>query len=369
MVNKAMLSMLCSAFPGEVICYASKSAMSHLDTRGCLKIKYLYVNSVNGKLAVLLRYFTSTIYNIFILLSSHSDDLLFYNYNNVFSLKALDLINRFKKTKIIICCHGEMEFLSLKSSGSQLYKKIMSGLVRSYFNKDNRHPSNGMYFIVLSDVALKNIKPYLSEELYSRFFSIDHPVLSLGSQPYISRMSECGNVDRINLGTVGILNEHKGGSLYQQLIKKVNKKRHDICFHIIGHIQCDPEPFKALDVVIPEKTNEPLPDYLFLEKVNRLDFILYFYSSDKYRLTSSGALLDAIRFRKPVIALRNEYFEYFFKKYGELGYLVDSIDEMEDLIVNLNKLNRVFDFDGVAEKLSLENLQSQFNNIIVRLAQ
>lgn len=48
MVNKTMLQMLCRAFPGEVVCYASKSAIPHLDTSECRNVKKLYVNAENG---------------------------------------------------------------------------------------------------------------------------------------------------------------------------------------------------------------------------------------------------------------------------------------------------------------------------------
>lgn len=369
MVNKAMLTMLCNVFPGEVECYVSRSAMNHLDTTGCKKTRRIYVNAYNGKFAVLFRYFTSAIYNILILLSSHRGDILFFNYNNVFSLKALDFINRFKKAQVIICCHGEMEFLSLSDPGSQVYKKVLSNLVKGYFNKERR-PVPGMSFIVLGDVVLKNLRDYLNPELYARFYALDHPVLSPSLSPSIREDLSVGRKrgDGLDLGTVGILNEHKGSELYLRLIEKVSDSVKDIRFHAIGHIQCDPEPFRRKGTAIPSNPQEPLPAPLFLKKVSHLDYILYFYTSETYRLTASGALLDAIRFRKPVIALRNEYFEYFFKKFGELGYLVNSVDEMADLIKNPDALKREFDFDGIARKLSVESLQPRFDEIIAPLA-
>lgn len=368
MVNNAMLKMLCRAFPDEVVCYASKSAMPHLETSGCVKKKKIYVNAGNGKLAVLLRYIVSTVHNVMILLASGKSDLLFYNYNNVFSLWLIDFVNRFKKTKVVICCHGELEFVSLDTDGFPLYKRVMSALVRHYFNKGNLSPARGVNFIVLSDIALENLQPYVSKELIGRFDAIDHPVM-----PVESFRSLCpgGNDGErcVNIGTVGILNEHKGSGQYLRLIRRVNKERKDIRFHAIGHIQCDPSPFIESGVSLPAKVDEPLPYESFLREVDTLDFILYFYSSDKYRLTASGALLDAIRFRKPVIALRNDYFEYFFNKFGELGYLVDSVEEMAELIIRSENLNKEFKFDEIEKKLSVERLQDRFDEIIKPLAQ
>lgn len=365
MVNKTMLQMLCRTFPGEVVCYASKSALPHLDTSKCINVKKLYVNADNGKLAVLLRYFLSTIHNIRILLTSKKGDILFYNYNNVFSLSLIDFINRFKKVDIIICCHGEIEFVSLPTKGFQLYKKVMSKLVRTYFNKDNHSPAKNIHFIVLSDIAIKNLAPYVSKEMIERFRSIDHPIVPVSStktDSYENKPSCC-----LKLGTVGILNEHKGSDKYLDLIKIAKRNGINAQFHVIGHIQCDATPFKEEGVIVPIKPEEPLPETEFFNKVQELDFILYFYSSDKYKLTASGALLDAIRFRKPIIALRNEYFQYFFNKFGAVGYLVDSVDEMVNLIAKSENLRNDFNFENIERKLSTDQLQSQFNMIIAPL--
>lgn len=357
--------MLCRAFPGEVVCYASKSAIPHLDTYGCNTIRKLYVNANNGKPAVLLRYFLSTLHNIRILLTSKKEDILFYNYNNVFSIRLIDFINRFKKTNVIICCHGEIEFVSLPTEVLPLYKKVMSKLVKSYFNKNNHIPARNINFIILSDIALTNLSPYLSDELINRFSSIDHPIVPVAIKKF--NENETSNSRRLRLGTVGILNEYKGSELYKRLIKIVKENGKDAEFSAIGHIQCDAEPFKRLGVYMPVNPEEPLPEDEFIKKVQELDFILYFYSSDKYKLTASGALLDAIRLRKPIIALRNDYFQYFFSKYGSLGYLVDSVQDMANLIVDSESLCKDFNFDEIETKLSVEKLQPTFNNIIARL--
>lgn len=367
-----MLTMLCRAFPKKVTCYASRSAMPHLATSECLSTKIVYANSANGKSAVLFRYLTSLLYNIWILLRSSHKDLLFYNYNNVFCLRILDLINRFKKATVVICCHGEMEFLSLDSSHDRAYKRLMSWLVNGYFNKNNHNPAEGMYFMVLGDRIIKNVSAFISEELQARFLTIDHPVLPIdcyGENYCVEKSTKKKNKSNmVNLGTVGILNQHKGSELFLQLIQSLSNDSHKLKFHIIGHMQCEDKQFRQFGVKIPQKPEEPLPEESFMREVNKLDFILYFYTSDKYKLTASGAILDALRFRKPIIALRNDYFEYFFEKFGAVGYLVDSVDEMASLIRDIDQLNREFDFKNIAEKLKLESLQPCFDSIIKPLA-
>lgn len=47
-------------------------------------------------------------------------------------------------------------------------------------------------------------------------------------------------------------------------------------------------------------------------RVKKLDFILYLYPTDSYQLMASGAILDALSLQKPIIALKNDYFDYIF---------------------------------------------------------
>lgn len=363
MVNDAMLRMACVAYPGRVACYASKSALPHLDVSKCKEIHVLPLNASNGKPAVLLRFLCSAIYNIVLLLLSKKNDIIFYNHDNPFSIRAIDTVNRVLKRRVVVCCHGEMEYLSLPTAGMPLYKRVLSKLVRSYFNTANTNPAPGLRFLVLSDVALENLKPYLSEELANRFSAIDHPILPAELKPADAHAREG---DILNVGTVGILNRHKGSDDYLKLINlvKKNESEREVDFSIIGHIQCEPEPFERAGVRVPSKPEEPLPETKFLAEVSELDFILFFYSSDTYRLTASGALLDAVRLRKPIIALRNDYFEYFFKKFGSIGYLVDSIEEMAELIKNNATLTRDFDFDAIERRLSPASLQPVFESAL-----
>ena len=74
--------------------------------------------------------------------------------------------------------------------------------------------------------------------------------------------------------------------------------------------------------------------------------------------------MDAIDRRRPVIAIKNDYFSYLFNKYGEFGYLVEDIQEMFELIVKIvNGLNEqhVFDFDTLQGKLFPMSLAKDFD--------
>jgi len=76
----------------------------------------------------------------------------------------------------------------------------------------------------------------------------------------------------------------------------------------------------------------PLAPNIYNTLIEEMTFCVFFYPSDTYRLTASGALLDALFHLKPVIAITNPYFRYIFNKMGAIGYLCNTIDEIAEVI-------------------------------------
>jgi hypothetical protein len=104
----------------------------------------------------------------------------------------------------------------------------------------------------------------------------------------------------------------------------------------------------------------------------KINYALFFHKRDNYRLSASGVFFDAISYLKPIIALRNPFFEYYFQIMGDIGYLCDSYEEMENLILKIveNKPNERYlkqqknilngrkklNFQNIAEKLKKINI-------------
>ena len=45
--------------------------------------------------------------------------------------------------------------------------------------------------------------------------------------------------------------------------------------------------------------------------------------------------MDAISFEKPVIAIKNDFFEYYFNKFGNIGYLFDNVNDMAKKMIEI----------------------------------
>lgn len=363
MINRALLRMLLLDGRFDVECHIASSALEFMKrTEGASAVsrwRKLAVNGGAGHPAMLLRYLVSAFHNLRILCSSRRTDILFFNFNNLFSLRLTDVLCRVLRRRAVICCHGEMEYLANASKHTRLYKRLMISLTQGYFN-NRRRPAPGLRFIVFGDVIRENLRPYLSRELMAALHSVDHPVMAAGGFAE-SGHGSCGEC--VDIGMAGIINAYKGADAYPPLAGSLRDDPR-LRFHAIGHFQCDPEPFRDAGIEVPADPSRPLPDHVFRREIENLDFLLFLYPTDTYRLIASGAILDSLRFRRPAIGLRTDYFDYLFRKFGTFGYLADNEEELRRLLRRSPELAKDFPFDGIAARLSPESLSPRLSAVL-----
>ena len=189
-----------------------------------------------------------------------------------------------------------------------------------------------------------------------QIFSIDHPY---------SFEKEYGykNINKIlSLGTVGITSKEKG---LDNIFKFIEKNKKYNFKHIGKSISEIPEKFKKY---FPYKDSFLEKDK-FEEEILDLDYILILYPKDSYKLTASGVYFDCIKYNKPLLGLKNEYFEYMFKKYGEIGKLFETIDEIIEYLsqerIKLNLDYNIFHKNMKnIKKILNKNVEEQLREII-----
>ena len=300
-----------------------------------------------------IRFLFSALYNLLILLCSKKNDILVYNFNNPLSLYSLNKVNSLLKREILIFCHGEMELLINNEGG--FLAKILRWHLRYFFLKKRKL---FIKYCVLGDSIIENLKPIIKEKI-DDFISIDHPYL------FEKRgIKEKSISSRISFATIGELNDFKGLDSYLKLLDKVDKENKN--FLVIGNVSHKLEEFEKRGVIVKGKDN-------FIERkefenlISDIDYALYFYTKDKYKITASGAVLDAINARKPIIALKNDYFSYLFGKYGQIGYLFESIEEMSNRIDLLNDNKKIFNFEKYIEELSVDSFSKKLYMLILKI--
>lgn len=136
----------------------------------------------------------------------------------------------------------------------------------------------------------------------------------------------------VRVGLVGQATRDKGIDLFLEMAARA-KAAHGtaIEFHHIGRVPkgTDLAPFRVLDSV-PATEGLPGPEYDAY--VARMHFVFLPLRPEYYRLSASGALLDAVARLKPVIIADLPLSRYYFETYGDIGYIYRSPDEIPELI-------------------------------------
>jgi hypothetical protein len=172
----------------------------------------------------------------------------------------------------------------------------------------------------------------------------------------------------VRIGHIGVASTEKNTQFLFTLAKMFEEeiKRKEVIFSIIG-MTTNIEEFNN-GLVEYQNDSEMLPKSLFNEKIAGLDYSIFFYGDENYKFCSSGAILDSIHHRVPVISFKNQGFESLFSEApGPLGYLCRDIAEMEKVVryilnndveaaytgmrKNLGEYQDNFTLDYVKEKL------------------
>lgn len=362
-INACLLKMLMILYPKKVEYYAGKTSKRNVEKLvfNFNEVNYhpLWVKGGYGIISILLRFTLSYFNNILLLLTSGKNDVIIYNYNNPLSLFEINFLNRFLKRKVMIVCHGELEMLA-DSSGYSFFMGILRKKLVNFFSA-NRKIHNNLWFCVLGDSIKNNLKGFIPEQHLSRFLSIDHPYIFTKKG---ERLSNAPNI--LKVGTVGEFSRRKGGDDFIELVGRMQNES-NVHFTVTGLIGYEINTLKKLKVDLPSNDGKnQIEDEEYNSRVSELDYILYFYPKTSYRLIASGAILDAVNHEKPIIAFKNSYFEYFFEKYGDAGYLVSDLDEMQTVLTNiiLGKQVSNFNFSKIKQELSPNTMARNLADVL-----
>ena len=248
----------------------------------------------------------------------------FIIFSSAFPFTALFLnffARRFDQ-KIIVCLHGDLGILSLKKR--KLTTLVVRYSIKSFFIK-----RNGQTIVLFYGECIMR-KTF---ELFPKFnnrnvIAIDHPYF----YNELSKLKRINNTFIIaNIGTaLMIKNSH---FLYElALMQRRNIDDFRLKLVQIGNVSSEvlkrANPF--VDIVNKSKF---LPSSLFEKYLGMTDYFIYFFVNNSYYdLCPSGTFFDAIKYGKPIISLRNPFFEYYFEKLGDIGYLCNSLIEMNAII-------------------------------------
>lgn len=280
--------------------------------------------------------------SIFDFAKKNNETKIFSTYTTTIFLYYLKLFLIFyPKISAITTIHSELERLNILkySNGFNGLRKYFTILYCFFF---------GLYLPL--SINLKNYKCLVYGESIKQNLLKKIPLLKSNSviaidHPYITNgieYTEPFKQGQVNFGLIGLIDKKKNGINLLKLLHLLNKQKTDnFKISLIGHIRNKMTEEYLGEAIKFDFVERASNDTEFISKELRdeleakVDYNIYTYNTDGYKLTASGAFMDAISFEKPVIAIKNDFFEYYFNKFGNIGYLFDNANDMAGKMIEI----------------------------------
>lgn len=362
MYNASSLKMFSEIYD-EVIYYTSrpvkKNTFRILKNKPInIKYKFLPIINWNKRIGNYLSAFISTITICYILFKSNKKDVIFYNFTPLWTFSVINVLTKFLNRKVILMFHGELEYLYESSPMNSFSMKALKKMENGKFI-----PSEGIYFCVLSEHIKKNLKTYVSNKIHEKFISFEHS--------YIFRQDVKSNKINDGIIRVGLIGElRKEKRFLDNIIKfsKLLRFKKNIKLFSIGRVYYDKKVLNQEGInIISDSDIRRLTRKEMDNAISELDYILFLYPKDGYKLRASGALYDAIDSEKPILALKNDYFNEIFTEHEDIGYLFENEKEIVRFLNNTEQLNLNVDYRMIKQKLSPISIGLKFKKELEKI--
>lgn len=385
-VNSGFITGISEAHPNEKIVF-----FSHLSHQNAIKNILLHDNIELSNLDykelkanqfdTLFSFICGTVHLVFFLLNSKrqgNDKVFFLSYNKFFliSLKIIHSFTSFNHFNFSLVLHGSFENIT-----SSVVSNI--NLKYKYLPKPNRNHKN-----IIKNILSKcwRMSLFINDKtkqinffkfLFNKFISEKDALLWRASKKFrfISLSSHIEknaksfiDLTKLNIQTITlptnfsnsniIASEQNkkltfatfgyGNSLYlYNLAKEIQKHtdRSTLEIKIIGMDHRGSSEFKF--ITLPEETGT-LDRKSMEQLAENVDFFLILYGNERYRLSCSGSILEALSYRKPILYFENQCIENFSSSENPIGIKCESIEKMAQMIIDLS-----LDIDGTKTQMSI----------------
>ncbi len=238
-----------------------------------------------------------------------------------------------QKTKVYLVLHGEVENIN---EHRNTYYNFLEQAIKSDSKIGNRFK-----YVVLANFIKSNLLSIFSLK-DSDVITIPHPYEFNNAFELTSKKSN----KPIVFGSIGVHTKLvKQSHLIFELAHRFKPQIENgtIEFRIIGALDESVKAFVNESVIVINSNGGMLSKIEFEKEVSKLDFVLFFAPDGSYRFTASGSVLDALKYRIPIIGLKNEFLKELNENVGQIGYLLEDIEEMEKTIGQLiNNFDYIF---------------------------
>jgi len=352
-VNAAYIFLCANALPDEELFFFGETThieiiRNELSAR-LLNITYVAIDIPNGGQSYInrLRLELKNVYHILKCPNITVSNILLLSVTSA-TLLAVKFFDLFFQRKVVIVVHGILDKVNRKPT--TFLERLF--WFRYYLVHCNR---KHIKYIFLGQFIENNILALFPQlEPFSSALDLPYDL----TRPVAEDSRKSSN---IKFGSAGVAAISKGSHLFFALAKDIAAmpEASNAKFIYIGQF-VDVEMNRHVNafVELPSK-DEPLDSVSYQAHFLEVDFLVFFYPKDSYRLTFSGVFMDAVKFETPIIAIRNDFLNYYFAKYGEMGWLCSDYDEILELVHKLASGKFQIDLKRYAE--SFKNMKADYD--------
>jgi hypothetical protein len=189
-------------------------------------------------------------------------------------------------------------------------------------------------YLVLEESIRDTVLQHLPS-LCGKIEALEHPI-----SPNEGSFQTIDLSEPIRFGFLGLADKPKGFPLFVTLANHVTAKYGQrVEFHAVGRFPQNDVPMKGVEVLATEPGITRIARAEFIRGVSPLHFVLLPHEATSYTLTTSGVLLDAIAWEKPIIARKIPIFEVIFERHGDIGYLFSDDSELRAIVDQILQAN------------------------------
>ena len=303
----------------------------------------------------------SAVKTIFNFAKQHNENKIVFLYTTTFMLYFVKLFSCiYPAIKTIVSIHSELERIDIIEYAKTFSKNRLVMFLYALFLGIKiplmlPTPKNLKYLVYGESIRENAVKKI--PQMKGKTIAIPLPYLYTEMENHIPN-SEC-----INFGVVGISAKRKNTPLLTRIIKHLsNKEKINFKMSFSGKI-LDDEFFELVSNLDWVNKNELSKTMISSELRNQIikniDYVLYTYKIGSYKYIASGVLFDCINYEKPLIALKTDYIEHYFKKYGNIGYIFDTYEELEKKVDEI--LNNFPEDEYKIQISNLKRIKSEEN--------
>ena len=253
-------------------------------------------------------------------------------YNSIFIAILSNL--KFIKPRMYIFLH-EVSYLDSKKN-----KEKIAGIFLKFalfLGLKNRSK-----FIIIGTYIMQTLEKRVKFNKNSTLF-IEHPI---SSEEYYEKNN---SFELIKFSSTGVQCAEKNSELIEDIVKYNLEliKNRIISVSTIGRIDYDYNFKLPINHIGLNYKSYLMPAEDYAQYILEQHYLLFFIGKE-YDLKTSGTIIDAIKYEKPIIAIRCNLINSYFEMYGNIGHLYTCIEDMK---IGMAEICKNFDIELYNEQV------------------